>query len=169
MSPALKAFLILVVLATIGVVGYFGYKRMPAAGGVAGGGGQPGVPSSSGAGGDIDSTRSSSGGSGSSRTSGTSSAGSSQVVQNNTQSLGTVQGIGFPLQKVTGAALHVSNPFVKDLQQFLNKSIGADLDIDGAFGSETEAAVMKAFGSKSVSKEQYNTSIAPSLGKSFVV
>lgn len=97
------------------------------------------------------------------------SSGDRQVVKDNTTALGTVAGIGFPLKKVSGAELHKTNTFVKNVQQYLNKYKGATLDIDGAFGSETEAAVMKTFGTKTVSKEQYNTVVAPSLGVSLVV
>ena len=74
----------------------------------------------------------------------------------------------FPLAQVTGSALHTPNPYVKDLQQYLIKFGGATLDIDGAFGAETEAAVLKAMGTKTITREQYNTIIAPPLGKSAV-
>ena len=74
----------------------------------------------------------------------------------------------FPLKRVTGSALHTSNPFVKDLQQYLNKFKSAKLDIDGAFGLDTETAVNKAFGTKQVSIAEYNKTIAPLLGKPLV-
>ena len=74
----------------------------------------------------------------------------------------------FPLAQVAGSALHTPNPYVKDLQQYLIKFGGATLDIDGAFGAETEAAVLKALGTKTITREQYNTTIAPPLGKQAV-
>lgn len=74
----------------------------------------------------------------------------------------------FPLAQVTGSALHTPNPYVKDLQQYLIKFGGATLDIDGAFGAETEAAALKTLGTKTITREQYNSTIAPPLGKSAV-
>lgn len=71
----------------------------------------------------------------------------------------------FPLMQVYGAALHTANPYVKDLQQYLNKFKQATLDVDGAFGVDTAADVMKAFGVPQVTQYQYNDVIAPALGK----
>ena len=71
----------------------------------------------------------------------------------------------FPLKQASGSALHTPNPYVKDLQQYLNKFGGASLDLDGAFGSETEAAAIKTLGNPTITREQYNSIIAPPLGK----
>lgn len=78
----------------------------------------------------------------------------------------TVSASGFfPLQEVTGAALHQPNPFVRDLQEFLNKKYGKNLDEDGAFGKMTVSALKSATGDTSISMSEYNSMIAPYLGK----
>lgn len=71
----------------------------------------------------------------------------------------------FPLKRVYGADLHIANPFVKDVQQFLNKFKGARLDIDGAFGADTETEWVNAYGDKEVTLNDYNVAIAPHIGK----
>lgn len=71
----------------------------------------------------------------------------------------------FPLGLAKGADLHKVNPYVKDVQQYCNKFAGTSLDVDGAFGKQTEATVLKVFGTKTVSKKQYNEAVAPALGK----
>lgn len=72
---------------------------------------------------------------------------------------------GWPLKRVYGSDLHKVNPFVKDAQQYFVNAKGAKLDIDGAFGAATEAAALKYFGTKTISKQNYNGIIAPYLGK----
>jgi len=78
---------------------------------------------------------------------------------------GSDEPAGFPLKRLSGIALHTSNPFVKDVQQYCNKKGNLKIDIDGAFGKETENAVMLVLGTKTVSWTQYKTIIAPYLGK----
>lgn len=72
---------------------------------------------------------------------------------------------GWPLKRVFGSELHKVNPYVKDVQQYFVNAKGAQIDIDGAFGGDTEAAAQKYFGSKTISKQTYNGIIAPYLGK----
>lgn len=72
---------------------------------------------------------------------------------------------GWPLQRVFGTELQKEHPYVKDAQQYLVQAKGEKLDIDGAFGSATETAVLKHFGTKTISKQTYNQIIAPYLGK----
>lgn len=74
----------------------------------------------------------------------------------------------FPLKLATGAELHKVNQYVKDVQQYCNKFGGTNLDLDGSFGHQTELAVSKVFGTTTVSKEQYNSKVAPAIGKSLV-
>lgn len=76
--------------------------------------------------------------------------------------------IYFPLKKVSGEALKKSNPFVVDLQNWLNKSKAAKLTVDGAFGAATESALLKATGKKTMTKEQYNDIVAPALDKPLI-
>jgi hypothetical protein len=158
-NPVVTFFLLLMVLVIAGGISYLGYKifkgdiKMPglspkmdnasevtAATGAVARSNAPAEPASSGGG---------------------SPASSSSVAAE------TVSGKKwFPLKRVYGADLHTANPFVKDLQQFLNKNKGTHLDIDGAFGADTEKEVMKAFGGeKEISMNDYNIAIAPYLGK----
>lgn len=163
-NPIVTVMLLLVVLAIAGGISYLGYKifkgeiSMPGISPPATaipGSGAPSADESNGASTSIPATQG--------------ATQSPSATSSSTEA--TVSGKKwFPLKRVYGTELHTANPFVKDLQQFLNKFKGMHLDIDGAFGGDTESAVMKAFdGAKEISMSDYNVAIAPHIGKPQVV
>lgn len=166
-NPAVTFLLVLLVLSVLAGVSFFGYKIFMGEIKIPGINTPPIAPGSSTVSNSSSSASPEIESAGGSKSPGTGTQGATEQ----TQQQATVSGKKwFPLKRVTGAALHTVNPFVKDLQQYLNKYKGTNLDIDGAFGGDTEKEVIKAFGGeKEISMNDYNIAIAPYIGKPQVV